>query len=82
MTRHKRTALYFRLRGERVAPKEREPRERVTDFINKVPELEKILDRLAELEEEFMEFDRKLKQYMRDLDITFDRLKREKEEDW
>ncbi len=59
------------------------PRERVTDFINKVPELEKILDRLAELEEEFMEFDRKLKQYMRDLDITFDRLKREKnEEDW
>jgi len=65
-----------------VAPKEREPRERVTDFINKVPELEKILDRLAELEEEFMEFDRKLKQYMRDLDITFDRLKREKEEDW
>lgn len=65
-----------------MAPKEREPRERVTDFINKVPELEKILDRLAELEEEFMEFDRKLKQYMRDLDITFDRLKREKEEDW
>lgn len=63
-----------------MAPKEREPKERVTDFINKIPDLDKILDRLAELEEEFEEFNRKLQNYMRDLDKTFEKLRRERDE--